>query len=134
MLLTFIGYIGYITLIFFATTYVIGVRIKYDACYNTIFGSILFTVAAIILPLLKINFLHTLWIVPSIFLIILTIPYIFLHNIPFIKNFIKKSASIYANIIRIGIDKDMLSSKVKELDKEFIDNFFYKKDLDEKIK
>jgi hypothetical protein len=134
MLITFIGYIGYIILIYLAVTWIIGVRIKYDACYWTIFGSLLFTVAAIILPILKINFLHTLWIVPFIFLIILTIPYIFLHNIPVIKNFIKKSASIYANIIRIGIDKDMLNSKVKELDKEFIENWASKKDLDEKIK
>jgi len=134
MPLTIIGYIGYIILIFFAVTWIIGVRIKYDACYWTIFGSLLFTVASIILPPLKINFLHTFWIVPSIFLIIRTIPYIFLHNIPIIKNFIKKSASIYANIIRIGIDKDMMSSKVKELNKEFVDNLFFERDLDEKIK
>jgi len=134
MLLTFIGYICYVILIFFAITWIIDVRRTYNACYGTIFGSILFTVAAIILPLLKINFLHTLWIVPFIFLIILTTPYIFIHNIPFIKNFIKKSASIYANIIRIGIDKDMLSSKAKELDKEYVDNWFSEKDLDEKIK
>jgi hypothetical protein len=134
MPLTIIGYIGYTILIFFAVTWIIGVRIKYDACYWTIFGSLLFTVVSIILPLLKINFLHTLWIIPSIFLIIRTIPYIFIHNIPIIKNFIKKSASIYVNIIRIGIDKDMLISKVRELDKEFIENWASEKDLDEKIK
>jgi hypothetical protein len=102
MLLTFIGYIGYIILIYFAVTWAIGLRTKYDACYWTIFGSLLFTVAATFLPLLKINFLHTLWIVPSIFLTVLTIPYIFIHNIPFIKHFIKKAASIYASIIRIS--------------------------------
>lgn len=134
MPLTIIGYIGYIILIYFAVTWVVGVRTKYDAGYWTIFGSLLFTVAAIILPLLQINFLHTLWIVPSIFLIILIIPYIFLHNIPIIKNLIKKSAGIYANIIRIGIDKDIFNTKVKELDKEFIENWASEKDLDEKIK
>lgn len=131
---TIIGYIGYIILIYFAVTWIIGVRIKYDACYWTIFGSLLFTVAAIILPLLKINFLHTLWIVPSIFLIIRSIPYLFVHDIPVIKNFIKKSASIYANTIRIGIDKNSLVSKARELDKEFIENWASEKDLDEKIK
>lgn len=134
MLLTIVGYVCYAVLVFFAVTWAIGVRTTYNASYWTICGSLLFAVAAIILPLLKINFLHTLWIVPSIFLIVLAIPYIFLHNIPVIKDSIKTTASIYANMVRIGIDKDKLHSKARELDKEFIKNWASEEASDEVIK
>lgn len=134
MSLTFIGYLGYTILIFFAVTGIIYIRTKYDAGFWIIFSSLLFIIAAIILPLLKINFLHSLWIVPSIFIITLIIPYIFAYDIPVLKHFIKTAGNIYAGIIRIGLDKDMINSKAKELDMEFVENWARKKDLDEEIK
>ncbi len=127
MLLTILGYIGYFLLLFFAITWGIGVRKKYDASNWTIFGALLFLISAIVFPFTNLNLLHSFWIIIIIYLITIIIPYIYSYNIPILKSFITLCASIYANLIRIGIPKAIIKERAGKSTRAFVKEWADKK-------
>ena len=105
MLINILGYITYGILIFLAISWGIGVRKKLDASNWTIFGAFLFLLSAILLFVLKLNLINSIWIIPVIYVIILLIPYIYVYNIPLVKDIITAVATLYANLLRLGLKK-----------------------------
>ena len=105
MFINIIGYIAYGILVILAITWSIGVRSHLDASNWTIFGGFSFLLSAILIVVLQINFLHSIWIIASIFIITLLIPYVYVYNIPVLKSFITSIANFYAKLLRIGLNK-----------------------------
>ena len=106
-----LGYIGYAILIFLAVTWTIGVRRKLEASIFTSIGALFFLCSAIIVGVSGANKLHSWWIIPLgfIFTRLLARLYLFLEfNIPIISRLIKFVASIFANIVRIGISPEKI--------------------------
>ena len=126
MIFTILGYIAYAVLLFFTITWIVGVRTKLDAANWTIFGSLLFLLSAILIPLLKINFLHCLWIIPAIFLTTRIIPYLYTYNVPILKHIVTLFSTLHANLIRIGINKEEIRREIEKSNKDIIDNWINK--------
>jgi hypothetical protein len=126
MIFTILGYVAYVALLFFAITWTVGVRTKLDAANWTIFGSLLFLLSSILVPLLQINFLHCLWIIPAIFLVTRVVQYLYVYNIPILKHLVTLFSTLYADIIRIGIDKVEIQKERDKSNKHFVDNWMNK--------
>jgi len=130
MILTIVGYLGYFVLLFLAITWGIGVRKQLDASIWTIFGAFLFFISAVILSFSKINLLHSFWIIAVVYIITLIIPFIYAYNIPILKSFITIFASLYANLIRIGIDKKIIRQSAENSTRAFVKEWAEKKNGD----
>ena len=108
---------------FFAITWSYGVRKKYNASNWTVFGSFLFTLSAIALPISNFSYVNCLWIIPVIFLLTILIPYFYVYKIPIITNIITLLSSLYASLMRIGIDKEIIKRDSEKLNKKFIEDW-----------
>jgi ankyrin repeat protein len=111
MNLDILGYIGYAILIILAVTWTIGVRVKLGASIFVIVGALFFLSSAIIVGISGVNKLHSWWIVPSgfIFMLLIARVYVFLKfHIPILSRLINLIASIFANIVRIGISSEKI--------------------------
>lgn len=128
MILDIIGFVGYFLLLFFAITWGIGVRKKLDASNWTIFGALLFLISSIILPVYNLNLLHSFWIIIVVYLITLIIPYIYAYNVPVLKSLITLFASLYANIIRIGIPNSTIRESTEKSNRAFVKEWAEKKE------
>lgn len=102
-----LGYIGFAVLIFLAVTWTIGVRIKLDAGVQTIIGALFFLVAAVILAVSGANKLHSLWIIPSGFILALLLSLLAVH-VPPIFSLFRFLASVFAGIVRVGIPAEKI--------------------------
>lgn len=104
-----LGYIGFAVLIFLAVTWTIGVRVKLDAGVHTIAGALFFLVAAIILGVSGANKLHSLWIIPSGFILALLLSLLAVHVRPVFGLF-RLLASAFAGIVRVGIPAEKIKA------------------------
>ncbi|MBW8003523.1 MAG: hypothetical protein FVQ80_16165 [Planctomycetes bacterium] len=105
-----LGYIGYAILIFFALTWMLGVRVKLGAGLSVIMGALFFMVAAILLGVLGINKLHSWWLLPSGFIFNVLCTFILTSRIPLLYSLVKILGSVYARIIRIGIPSEKIKA------------------------
>jgi hypothetical protein len=105
-----LGYIGYAILIFFAVTWTLGVRVKLGAGLFTIMGALFYMVATILLVVFGMNKLHSWWILPSGYIVVMLCTFILVHRVPLLYNIVRIVGSVYAGIVRIGIPSD----KIKE--------------------
>lgn len=96
-----LGYIGHIALVFLAATWTLGVRVHVDAGVHTICGAFFFLVSAIILPLLGVNWVHAIWLVPAGFAFSLLLPLLAVYPRPLFRPF-QVLAGLFATIVRVG--------------------------------
>lgn len=97
-----LGIIGYTIICLLALTWLLGVRTQLDGGVHVILASLFFLISAVALPLSGSSLLHSWWMIPTGFAIgvfsglFLTVPVIgpVFHII----------ASLYASIVRLGID------------------------------
>ncbi len=104
MLILVLGIVGYAILCFLALMWLIGVRVQLSAGAHTILGSLAFFVAAVIIPVSQISFLHAWWMIPASFGV--AIVSAILISVPVIGKPLILLASLYAGIVRIGIDPE----------------------------
>jgi len=104
-----LGYIGFAVLILLAVTWTIGVRVKLDVGVHTIVGALFFLVAAIILGVSGVNKLHSLWIIPSGFILALLLSLLAVH-VPPVFSLVRLLASAFASIVRVGIPAEKIKA------------------------
>jgi hypothetical protein len=106
-----LGYVSYGVLCLFALIWTLGVRRRLSAGLPVIIGALTFVVAAILLPVLQLNLLHSLWVIPAIFATI-TLIYnpLLSHQVPVLYPLLKTIGSIYARVIRIGIGSQYIKN------------------------
>ena len=104
-----LGYIGFAVLIFLAVTWTIGVRAKLDAGVHTIIGALFFLVAAIVLGVSGANKLHSLWVIPSGFILALLLSLLAAH-VPPVFSLFRLLASAFASIVRVGIPTEKVKA------------------------
>lgn len=122
-------YVLYIVLLFITLGWILGVRKKYNIIYPTILGSFLFSLASLILPLLRIDFLHIIWIIPSIFICILIYSYLLVcFGKTLVFSFIHTILNIYTRILRIGVSGEYIEKERKRLNRS---SFMKECNLDE---
>jgi len=105
-----LGYIVYAVLIFIAITWTVGVRVKLDAGIHTIFGALFFLTSAIVVGVSGVSKLHSLWLIPSGFILVI-ISSTFAIHIPPLFYLIRLISSAFVIIVRIGIP----ASKIKAI-------------------
>ena len=108
-----LGYIGFAVLIFLATTWTIGVRVKLEASVFTILGALFFVSSAVFVGVSGVNKLHSWWIVPAGFIFMLflaRVSAILKFRVPIIFHSIRLIASVFANIIRIGVPEEKIKA------------------------
>ena len=126
-----LGYIGYAVLIFLAVVWTIFVRIKLDAGVHTITGALFFLVAAIVLGVLGANKIHSLWIIPSGYILSLLLSILAVH-LPPVFSLFRFLASAFAGIIRIGIPAEKIKVAQDSGLKTAIDEWFSKREKKDK--
>lgn len=102
-----IGYMAYIALIALAVIWTVGVRIRLDAGTHSILGAIFFVVGAIWLGVSGADKFHSLWIIPAGFVFSILASYIGAHASSLYFPF-RIIASLFANIVRIGISTEKI--------------------------
>ena len=101
-----LGYIGYIVLIFFASTWTMGVRIKLDLALPTALGALFFTSATVLLWVFEVDKIHSWWVLPSGFAFSMFCLFILSARVPVLSDLIKFIGSLYMGLIRIGISQE----------------------------
>lgn len=110
-----LGLILYGILIFFTVAWLLGVRIK-AVGYPTVLGSIYFLIASIFFPLLQINYLHILWLIPAILILIVINARLFAFLFVYHRNSLFCNSlcfvmDMYTTILRIGADKNKIKQQ-----------------------
>ena len=103
-----LGYIAYAALIFLSVTWTLGVRVKLGTGVHTIFGALFFLASAIFVGVSGVNKLHSLWLIPTGFILSMLSSLLAVHFPP-LFHLIKFLSSVFAVIVRIGIP----TSKIK---------------------
>jgi hypothetical protein len=103
-----LGYIGYAILIFFGLTWALGVRVKLGIGLHTIIGALFYMTAAVLLGVLGINKLHSWWLLPSGYIVVILSTFVLSARIPLLSNVLKILGSVYARVIRVGIPSEKI--------------------------
>lgn len=117
-----LGYIAYIILICLAFIWALGVRLKLGTGLHTIIGSLFFTLSAVIIPIIKASFLHAIWLIPVGYLLPLIIAYI-LPRFKVLSRPLVLIGSIYAGVLRFGIDKNKIQQAQREATFEAVESW-----------
>ena len=96
-----IGYICYAILLLMTIGWMLDVRYE-NPPYPIVLGSIYFLIFSIVVPVAGINFLHLLWLIPSVYCIMLLNTFIWSGKIPFVTKFLSVICDFYTSILRIG--------------------------------
>ncbi|MBL63798.1 MAG: hypothetical protein CMI30_10375 [Opitutae bacterium] len=123
-----LGYIGYGVLVFFAVAWTFCVRTQLAAGLHTIMGALFFVVSAILIGVLEINKLHSWWVLPSGFVIVMICTVILSTEIPLLSSFVRYLGSIYASLVRIGIPAGKVSAAQTAADIETYERWVQKED------
>lgn len=102
-----LGYVGFAALLFLAVTWTIGVRAKLDAGVGVILGALFFVVSAVILVVSGASKLHSLWVVPTGFLLSAFVGLLAIH-FPAAFQLFRYLASTFAIIVRAGIPAERI--------------------------
>ncbi len=121
-----LGYIGFAALLLLAVTWTIGVRVRLGAGIGVILGALFFVVAAIVLGVSGANKLHSLWIVPTGFLLSVYIQGLLPVHAPAVFQVFRYLGSAFANIVRVGIPAERIKAALDADRKAQIDAFFSK--------
>ncbi|MGE5607805.1 MAG: hypothetical protein ACM359_00985 [Bacillota bacterium] len=123
-----LGYIGFCLLLFWTATWMIGVRTRLGSGPNVIFGSLLYTVAAMLLPALGASLLHSWWIIPAVMALACASTYVFAYRTPLLFPLLWLVTSIYAEVIRLGIGKERIVAARREAAWEFLESLVQRDD------
>ncbi len=104
-----LGYIGFAALLLLAVTWTIGVRVRLGAGIGVILGALFFVVAAIVLGVSGANKLHSLWIVPTGFLLSIFIGSLGVYA-PAPFQVFRYVAGAFANMVRAGIPAERIKA------------------------
>lgn len=118
-----LGYILYFILLFITVTWMLGVRFKADVVYPTVLGSIYFLILTVIVPLVGVNFLNLLWLIPIVYFMTLGNIYLWAYKIPIVTTILSIICDLYTAILRIGMDPAEIKRRREFLDKQFIDEW-----------
>jgi len=118
-----VGYIGYAVLVFFAVTWLYGVRTQLGAGAFTILGALYFLLSAIVIPVFNINMLHTLWVIPGGFLFVYIVTMILIH-VPIWSFLLRSVAGIFSGIVRLGIPRERIEKEKATSIRNFVDDYF----------
>jgi prepilin signal peptidase PulO-like enzyme (type II secretory pathway) len=102
-----LGYIAYTILVVLAITWAFGVRVKLGITTSTIIGSMFFSLSAIIIPIIGLPFIYALLVIPLGYLFSLFSAYV-MSKSKLLSSLFILLGSIYAGIIRVGIDKNKI--------------------------
>jgi membrane-associated HD superfamily phosphohydrolase len=98
-----LGNVAYAVLCLLAIVWILGVRMKPELSVGTIIGSMILTIAAILIPISGVSFAHSIWIIPLAYALPIVIMY--MAGRYRIREPFRFLASIYAGVIRIGVSK-----------------------------
>jgi len=118
-----VGYIGYAVLLILAIVWTIGVRTQLGAGTHTILGALFFVVGTVAIPILGIDMLHTLWVIPVGFLFAGIIAPI-LVRMPGVSLIFRLVAGIYSGIIRVGIPREKIAEAQAASMREAVNEYF----------
>lgn len=122
-----VGYIGYAVLVVLAIIWTIGVRTQLGAGTHTILGALYFAVGAVVIPLLGIDMLHALWVIPVGFLFAGIIAPMFI-GIPGISFVFRLIAGLYSGLIRVGISRQRIEEAQAASMHAAVDDYFDKQE------
>jgi hypothetical protein len=97
-----LGIIGYIILCLLAAIWLLGVRTQLGCGIHVILSSLFFVVCAVALPLSSLQLIHAWWMIPSGYAVAFISTQCF--KVPIIWPLLRFTGSLYAGIVRIGID------------------------------
>jgi hypothetical protein len=122
-----VGYIGYAVLVILAIIWTIGVRTQLGAGTHTILGALYFVVSAAIIPVIDIDMLHSLWVIPVGFLFagIIAPVLVRIPGVSFVFRFI---AGLYSGVIRIGIPRQRIEEAQAVSMRAAVDDYFNKQE------
>lgn len=120
-----LGYIGYAVLVVLAIIWTIGVRTQLGAGIHTILGALYFVVSAIAIPVIGIDMLHSLWVIPVGFIFAGIIAPI-LVGIPGVSLIFRIISGIYSGIVRIGIPREKIEEAQAASIREAVNDYFDK--------
>ena len=122
-----LGYVVYTILVILAITWAFGVRVKLGITTSTIIGSMFFSLSAIIIPATGLPLLYALLFIPLGYLFSLFTAHIMPRS-KFLSNFFILLGSIYAGIIRVGIDKNKIRLEQEKAAHEAVESWAKKQD------
>lgn len=99
-----VGYIGYAALIVLAAVWTLGVRMKLDAGAHTVLGALFFVIGAVVVGISGADKFHSFWVIPAGFIFAVAMAYLAAH-IPLLFGPFRLLASLFANVVRVGIPK-----------------------------
>ncbi len=102
-----LGWVGYVLLVYLAIMWAAGVRLKLGVGVPAIITSLFFSSSALIILISGKPLIHSLWIIPLGYLVPFVVAWIF-PKYSFLAKVLIFFGSIYAGIIRIGIDKNKI--------------------------
>jgi hypothetical protein len=126
-----LGYVGYAVLIFLAATWTLGVRIKLGINMYTIFGALFFLASALIIGISGVNKLHSLWLIPSGYILPQVISKLAIHISP-LFHLIKLLSSGFAMIIRIGVPTSKIKAAQDAASRATVESYISRMDKDDK--
>lgn len=106
------GYIAFAVLLYLSITWTVGVRQNLSVGVHTIFGALLFVTFSVILAVTELNNLHSLWMIPTGFAIAVVVPLLAVH-FPSVFQLIRYLASLYANLVRVGIPPERIRAALE---------------------
>ena len=106
-----IGWILYGVLLFLTVGWMMGVRYKADVIYPTVLGSIYFLALSIVVPLVGINKVHLLWLLPLVYVMTLGNTYIWAYRVPVISKLLSGVCDIYTSALRVGMRRGEMRRK-----------------------
>ena len=122
-----LGWAGYVLLVFLAIMWAVGVRLKLGAGIPVIITSLFFSLSALIIPIGGISLIHSLWVIPLGYLVCLVVGYI-IPKSRFLAKFFIFIGSIYAIIIRIGIDENKIRQALTKDAFDSVENWAKKRE------
>lgn len=104
----YLGYAGYLLLVFLALTWTLGVRVKLAAGIPVIMSALFFVVCSIILTISPLSKLHSWWLIPAGYIFNFIILGIMIARVPILAPFFKLLASVFAGLVRVGIPQERI--------------------------
>jgi hypothetical protein len=117
-----LGCISYTILVFLTIIWILGIRLKLGLGLGVIIGSLFFSLSTLIIPIFHIPFIYSLLFIPLGFIISLVVANIF-HKSQFLSKIFILFGSIYAGIIRIGINKNKIRHAQEKAAFEEVENW-----------
>lgn len=121
-----LGIIGYIILCLLAIISLLYVRTQWSCTIPLVLASLFFVTSAITLPLSGISFLHAWWMIPAGYVVIFLSMLLF--TLPVLGPLLRIVGSIYAGVVRIGIDHSQIRNAQIEANRVAVEDWAKRQD------